>query len=238
MPRTRIGLPLLAALAMIPFAAAQQSAPAALSTRIPEITLEDVAFETAIDWLTEHTGLNIHVSWERLADYGIARDKPLSLKARNLPLSQVLWLLMNQAAGSDVKLAYRASGSLLVLSTEEDLGRELLTRVYDVRDLLSRAPNFSNAPRLNPAAALQQGGSGVSTGFDMGDQPDELNEPVLGDADPAGAELVRLISETVEPDSWSSVGGAGRIMFWRGRIVVYNTLLVHQRLAGPVQDEP
>ena len=230
----RACLPLLAAFTLTPLAAAQTNVATALHARLAEITVDEVAFDSVVDWLAEQSGLTIHVNWERLAEYGIARDKPVSLKARNLPLSQVLWLLMNQLAGSDVKLAYRGSGTLLILSTEEDLGREMLTRVYDVRDLLDRAPRFTNAARINPSEALQQGGNSGSASSiaDPGNEP----EPEGAGEEPGGEELVRLIRDTIDPDSWIDNGGRGRIVFWRGQIVVFNNIFVHQRLAGPIPD--
>jgi hypothetical protein len=235
MPRPLACLPLFALLLVASPARAQSvTVETALASRLPDVTLEEVPFDGVAEWLAEQTGLTINVRWDRLESYGIPRDKPVSLKARNLPLSQILWLLMSAVGGGDVRLAYRGSGSLLVLSTEDDLGREMLTRVYDVRDLLDRAPRFTNATEIDPATALSQGGNGGSAGMTRKagteDVPAEL-------ADPSGDELVQLIADTIEPDSWGNAGGRGRIVFWHGQIVVYNTIFVHQRLGGAVIED-
>lgn len=237
MLRLTLTLVLLPAVCLMPASANAQppTVADALRARLPEVALDEAPFDSVIEWLAAQTGLSIHVNWDRLADYDIPRDRPVSLKARNLPLAQVLWLLMNQVGGGDVRLAYRGSDTLLLLSTEEDLGREMLTRVYDVRDLLDRAPRFTNAVRLNLDSALQQGSNSGSAGLETPDTEDG-DEPPAAD-DPAGAELVRLITDTVEPDSWVTANGRGRIVFWRGQIVVFNTIFVHQRLGGPVRDE-
>jgi hypothetical protein len=50
-------------------------------------------------------------------------------------------------------------------------------------------------------------------------------------------ELVELIQQAVEPDSWQVNGGLGHIVPFQRSIVVRNTILVHQRLGGYVTEE-
>ncbi len=211
-------------------AAAQESAPRMLATRLPEIQFADAPLEIVIDWLADLTQSNIVVRWERLDELGIERDQPVSLRARNLTLSQVLWLLLSDIGGSDVRLAYRASRGLLLISTADDLDRELITRVYDIRDLLARPARFRNATRIEVGQSL--GGEG-------GSNPLQSNEDSAeNDADDGAAtiadQLRDAIMATVEPDSWIEHGGRGRIVVFGGQIIVYNSLLVHQRLAGGI----
>ncbi|MFH1748194.1 MAG: hypothetical protein ABIG44_14260 [Planctomycetota bacterium] len=213
-----------------------------LNQRIPEVTFDQVPFESVMDWVKELTGANVVVRWEMLEQMGIERDKPITIKVKNLRLSQVLWMVMNEAGGSDVKLAYRAAGTLLILSTEEDLSRELVLKVYDVGDLLTSAPRFTNAAQLDPGQALNQqgqggqggGGGGGSQLFQTGQNNDNNEDDTVGGADIDT--LIQLITDTVEPDSWTVNGGIGQIYPYRSSIVVYNTLLVHQRIGGYVED--
>lgn len=228
----------------------QDATMAALRQRIPEISFEEAPLEQVIDWVEEVTNLNVVVRWGTLESSGVERDTPISLRARNLQVSQVMWLIMNQAGGTDLKLAYRASGQMLVLSTHEDLGKEMITKVYDISDLLVRVPRFANAAQLDPAQALQGatqgaqmgggfggggGGSGGAGGqlFQGGTQGANTE-----DRDPQGdiQQLIDLITETIEPDSWVEGGGTGTIRSFQNLLVVRNTILVHQLLAGPVQE--
>lgn len=215
-----------------------------LNQRIPEVSIEEQPLESVMEWIQELTQANVVVRWEKLEDNSIERDKPISLKVRNLRLSQVLWMIMSQAGGSDVKLAYRAEGNLLILSTEEDLGKEMITKVYDVSDLLTRPPRFTNAPRIDPSQALQNsggqgggggGGGGGSNIFESDDEEDDEGQQG-GLADAETAALVQMIIDTIEPDSWQANNGLGSIIPWRGQIVVRNTLLVHQRLGGAIEE--
>jgi hypothetical protein len=215
-----------------------------LNQRIPETTFSEAPFEQVMDWLAELTQVNVIVRWQKLEDAGIPRDKPVTIKAKNLHLSQVLWMIMNEAGGSDVKLAYRATGNMIVLSTEEDLGQEMVVRVYDVSDLLVNVPTFTNAARLDPGQALNQLGQGGGTGgggggssqlFETGqgnNQNQQQNAQGLG-----MDQLIKLITDVIEPNSWTQNGGTGTIQPFGNHLIVRNNILVHQQLGGYVQED-
>ena len=213
-----------------------------LNQRIPELTFQDLPLEQVVQWLGEFTQLNISVRWQMLQDAGVDRDRPISIQARNLRLSQVLWLLMNEAGGSEVKLGYRASGTLLVLSTAEDLDKEMVTKIYDVSDLLIHLPRAQRQGAFNVTQGLGQssgtGGGGGGGGGGMFGQGGQ-NQQQQGQ-DQTGQQggqqemqqLVEIIRQTVEPDSWRESGGQGSILPYQQSIIVRNTILVHQRLGG------
>jgi general secretion pathway protein D len=222
-----------------------------LNRRVPEIMFEEQPLEQVMEFIADWTEMNVVVNWQVLEDVGLERDKPITVKVRDVLLSQVLWLIMREAGGTDLKLAYRASGNVLVLSTEEDLGQEMLVKVYDVSDLLIRPPRFVSTMNFDPGQALQQasqggagggmgsGGGGGGGGLFGGGQGGQggRNER---DEDTAGAgmdELVQLIIRVIEPDSWEENGGLGTIEPFGNVLVVRNTILVHQRLAGYVEEE-
>ena len=229
---------------------------ALLDQRVPELSFQEAPFEQVMDWVQDQTGANVVVRWQIMEDAGVERDKPISLRVKNLRLSQILWMIMNQAGGPDLKLAYRASGNLIVMSTELDLGREMVTKVYDISDLLVNVPRFTNAAQLDPAQALQgvaqQGGGGFGGGGGGGfggggggGGGQQLfqggqNQGGEDDIDPAAEiqRLVDLIRETIEPDTWAETGGGnGSIRAFRNLIVVRNTILVHQRIGGLLRED-
>jgi len=222
-----------------------------LNQRVPELTFEDLPLEQVMDWLAEFTRMNVTVRWQILADAGLDRDKPISIHARNLRLSQVLWLIMSEAAGTEIKLAYRASGNLLILSTSDDLDKEMVTKIYDVADLLIRFPRATRQGAFNVTQGLGQsggqgGGGGGGAGGGMFGQGQGQQQQQQGAQGGFGAnaggpdtqiqELVDLIRQTVEPDTWRENGGLGSIIAFQRSIVVRNTILVHQRLGGYVTE--
>lgn len=216
---------------------------AILNQRIPEVRFIDQPFEQVMEWIADYAQLNVVVRWQTLDDSGISRDAPVSIQARNLRLSQVLWLIMNEAGGADLKLAYRASGTLLILSTEEDLSKEMITKVYDVADLLIRLPN-TPMPDLSQNQGLQQGGQGGSGGGIFGQQGGQGGQGGQYGQDQQNATeanmeiLVEIIQQTVEPDSWRDTGGGlGSIQAFRNLLIVHNSILVHQKLGGYIREE-
>lgn len=213
-----------------------------LNQRLPDVQYTDVPFEQVMEAIKDFTKANVVVRWEKLEDAGVEKDKPITIAVKNLPLSMVLWMIMNEAGGSDVKLAYRASGNLLIVSTEEDLGKEMIVKVYDVTDLLVNVPRFTNAPQIDPSQALSNtGGSGGGGGGnifqDEGDDEDDDEGDRNALEAPGIRELINLIVATVEPDSWEQNGGTGSITPFRSQLVVRNNILVHQRLNGYIEEE-
>ena len=228
---------------------------AQLNKRIEEISFQDLPFDQVIDWLAQYTGMQINVRWQNLTDAGISRDKAVTLSVKKLRFSQVLWMVMNDVGGSDLKLAYRASGNLLILSTAEDLGKEMLVRVYDVSDLLVRVRNFTSAPQVDVTGQsggggggggaggggggsggnVFGGGGGGTGGQEQGNEDQNQNNQ-NGAPDPEIARLISIIEMTIEPDSWEANSGKGSIQAFRKQLIVRNTILVHQALGGAVTE--
>jgi hypothetical protein len=219
-----------------------------LEQKLPEVQFQETPFEQVVEWLRDFTKLNISVRWQKLTDAGIERDKPVTIQVHNLRLSQVLWMIMNELGGSEVKLAYRASGNLLIFSTAEDLDKEVVTKVYDIADLLLRIPRATRSSGFDVSQGLGQGGGqggqggggggggGGSGMFGKGGQQQQQSQyDQSGDQDQTD-KLIELIQDAVEPDSWQKYGGSGSIKAYQRVLVVRNTILVHQRLGGYVTE--
>ncbi len=215
-----------------------------LETPIPQVSFEEAPFDQVMEWVAETTGVNVVVRWPRLEGLGIERDKPISINVTNLKLSQVLWMIMNEAGSTDVKLAYRMSGNLLVMSSADDLGQEMLVKSYDVSDLLMRIQKFYSAPQMDISQqnSGSQGGSGgnIFGGQGGGQTDDEERNRGSQNNEQDNVEakqLIDLITKTIEPDSWDINSGHGTIMAFRGQLVVRNNILVHQALGGAVEEQ-
>ncbi len=215
-----------------------------LNQPYPEMRVESSPFESVLGQIQEFTGINISVRWEVLKAAGVEPDAPISIQARNLRLSQVLWMVMSAAGGQDVILAYRMSGKLLILSTEEDLGKEVVTKVYDVSDLMVRIEN-AERPQMNQSGQGlgATGGGGGSSLFQNQTQNTASrlnNDP--GARSPEMEALIKVIVNTIEPQTWGGEFGQGgqnapgHIEAYGNLLIVTNTILVHQRLGGYVSE--
>ncbi len=217
-----------------------------LEVPIPQVSFEEAPFDQVMEWVAETTGINVVVRWPRLEGLAIERDKPISINVKNLKLSQVLWMIMNEAGSTDVKLAYRMSGNLLVISSAEDLGQEMLVKSYDVSDLLMRIQRFTSAPQLDIAqqntGGGQGGGQNIFGGGQGGGSTQDDEEQNRGGQnneqdDAETRKLIDLITKTIEPDSWEINNGKGTIVAFRGQLVVRNNILVHQALGGAIEEQ-
>ncbi len=213
-----------------------------LNERIEEVAFEEAPLDQVMEWLGTLTPMQVFVRWPMLEDAGIERDKPITMNVQGLRLSQVLYLITKEAGGPDVVLAYRASGKLLTISTADDLGEERVTRVYDVADLLVRVPTVRNKMSIDLSQLAQQSGQGGGGGGQSifgqggGQRNDDDNRGQDNNNEDID-ELIGLIIQTVEPDSWDENGGRGTIHAYNKLLVVYNNILVHQKLGGYVEEE-
>lgn len=107
-----------------------------LRARVGPIAFDEAPLSDVFEALGRMTGIQFVVQWAHLEEFGIERDQPVTVHARNLRLSQVLWLILNHGDLADAKLAYRADNDAITITTELQLGRDLFVRVYDVSDLL------------------------------------------------------------------------------------------------------
>lgn len=220
-----------------------------LESRVPEVQFEAVPLGQVMEWVSDYVAERsdalVYVRWAVLAQYGITPDAPVTAKARNKKLSQILWVIMNEAKGaSDVTLAYEASIDLFLFSTHEDLSRRMITRVYDVADLVHEVPDFGlsggfnkplrefeRLPQTHVRRQLPPPGP-TSGGDALPAAPPPREITVTGD--PMVGQLMELILNTVEPESWEMNGFGGRGTIFphinppRKLLIIRNSLHVHQ----------
>jgi general secretion pathway protein D len=132
--------------------------------------------------------------------------------------------------GGMVKLGYTVDEGVITISTEEDLSKNVITRVYDIRDLIINVPDFDDAPDFNLSNATRGGsrsggggggGGGQSLLGNSGNNREEEQGPKRQDLVDA---ITKLITDTVAPDSWRDVGGSvGSMRELSGQLIVTQT---------------
>ncbi|MCZ6817228.1 MAG: hypothetical protein O7F76_11130 [Planctomycetota bacterium] len=207
-----------------------------LKTVVDNAEFDDLPFTDFVDWLGRQTKANVVVRWKRLEAEGVERDIPIFLKRKNIKMSKLLRLVLDQVTEDlpDVQLAFRADGNVLTISTRKDLNAKLVVRTYDVQDLLLYVPNFQG--RGVDLDGIGRGGArGVQRSGDG--NGGEIKDPYAG-LDARTRKLIMVITTTIEPDSWRINGGKGTIRFFQGKLVIRNNLDVHRKLAGALADDP
>ena len=217
--------------------AATDRAVKAMNMVVEDADFQEMAFEDFVEWLGRFTDANIVVRWKVLEKEGIERDQPITLKQKKIKVRKLLGLVFEQLTADlrSVELAAKADGNTLMISTKAELNTQLITRTYDVQDLLLSIPDFSGSQpgesrrtwRIGDYMKRGGGGPAVAKG---GTESGDKEDPAEG--------LIRVITTNIQPLSWKVNGGKGTIKSFKGRLVVHNNVEVHQQLAGYIGGTP
>ncbi len=200
---------------------------------LSEFNFDDEPLDRVINHLAEQAQVNMNVDWQDLALAGIERDAPVSIRLRDVSYRTALREVLTQVGGS-VTLAYNADDGIVRVATKEKLDQQKFTQVYDIRDLLIDIPKFAG-PRLDlgePVGAPYTGpGSSL---FEGANHPHPGDDEQLAVGNRAMAdEIMDIIRQTVEPNSWrESGGGDGALRELNGQLIVYNTSDSHRQVTN------
>ncbi|MHC4125622.1 MAG: hypothetical protein ACYSRR_04095, partial [Planctomycetota bacterium] len=197
-----------------------------LSVLNPEMTFGEAIeeFRNSVE-----PSLKIVVLWRDLYDNAdIEQTTPISMDPVSaVPLGTALELLLKSVSGGFAELGYVVDDGIVTIATVGSLPSEMVTRVYDVTDLLGRRADY---------ISQSSGGSTVSTGDQIGgdgfDEQDELGRDELQDeADERAENLTLLIQETIEPETWYEAGGEGTVTVYENKkLIVLQTRKVHSQI--------
>ncbi len=210
-----------------------------MDTTLPEVRFEETPFEQVVQFLDEMTKINLSVDWTDLVDNGIEREAPVTLQLSGVSFRTVLNEVLSQVGG-DVQLAFAVGDGLLRVATKEKLDRDKVVLIYDIRDLLVRVPRASRQSAFDVTQGMGQGGGAGGGGggmFQQGQQQqqqqDDYNRGGQGvQQNPLAEQIMEIIRQTVEPDSWRENGaGDASLRELNGQLIIYNTSDAHRQVA-------
>ncbi len=187
---------------------------AQLDRHLPELRFNANALSDVIDFLRDMTGTNIYVDWPALERASIAKDAQVTARLRDIKFSKALELIFKSVEGEDDehKLGYSLDQGVITISTRKELNKDVLTRKYDINDLLFVAPDYNDAPNLS----LQNASQGQTGGGGGGGQSNSLftnangNQNQQNQANQRSAtidEIKKYITDNVDTNSWKDNGG-------------------------------
>lgn len=180
--------------------------------------------------------INIVPDMAALEQEGISLDRPVTLKLEQISLKSALNLMLR-----NVHLTWVVKDEVLQITTESQARGKMSTVTYQVTDLILPVENHGSVSgtNMNPLITRGTGTNGNGNGNNApGGAPSPIQTPLSlsgGQAvgSPSGAEtsqadanwnkrngqtteesLIRLITSTIEPQSWSTVGGSGTIEYY------------------------
>jgi hypothetical protein len=192
-----------------------------LETRIDKIEVTDARFDWMLEYLADAAGMDIQAEWKFIRDIA-PPDKKVSLNLHDVTINRALHELFAQAAGNDAgRLALQLQPNRVTITLAEHLNKELVTRVYDVRDLIALAIKGTSAfqtPKTASIATTQQGAP----------QPDFYLPPIkwmnnVTTPQEAADGLVKTLMEDVDPTSWRDMGGISSLRMIAGKLIIVQT---------------
>jgi general secretion pathway protein D len=208
-----------------------QAVQAKLDQRLPSVQLPQVALSDAIDFLRDITGANILVNWKALEAAGIDKQSTqVSVLLRDVKFSKVLDIILQQAGAG--KLAYTIDEGVITVSTADELNKVVVTRVYDITDLLIN-PNFDPTIQNISGGTSQVGGSGGGGGgtTTIG-QNNNQSQNSTATRQQQLLDIKKKIENTVEFSSWkdNDPNGYGQIDDFNNQLIITQTAEVHDKI--------
>ncbi len=157
---------------------------AALNAKV-KISFLETRLHEVLAHLQNISGVNFLLDRKALSDVGLDADEPITRELTKMSLRSALELILK-----DVELTYILGDESILITAGEGCP-ELVTRLYDVKDLVT-VPASTVDPLLY-----------------------DTTQPVFD-----FASLTDLITITLAPDTWEDVGGAGAIAPFGDRLVV------------------
>jgi len=208
-----------------------QAVQALLDHRLPTVQLPQVPLADAIDFLRDITSANILVNWKALEADGIDKQSTqVTVTLHDVKFSKVLDIILQEAGGG--KLAYTIDEGVITISTADELNKAVVTRVYDITDLLIN-PNFD--PKIQNAtggAAQVTGGAGGGGGG--GQTLQSSSTATTATREQQLMDIRRKIENTVEFSTWkdNDPNGYGQIDDFNNQLIITQTSDVHNKIAN------
>jgi type II secretory pathway component GspD/PulD (secretin) len=205
-------------------------------TRPISVSFQQTPISTVIRDLQAMSGVNIVLDKQALNEGGVGLDQALSLSVEHISMKSALNLLLKQ-----VNLTYVIKNEVLNITTESSAKGGFTQVVYPVADLVVPVENhpipdimdfqkimahyLANSGVINGGNTPIQGPFALPSGQPIS-SPGSMNNPAgantgmnLGtDYARTGRtlddQLIKLITNTIAPESWESAGGPGKIQFF------------------------
>lgn len=206
------------------------------SKRIPA-DFRDNSFGDVVNFIRTVSNLDVDIDWQSLENAGITQDATVTLQLKNVTLRSVLDRVIEQVSASGSSPAgWEISDGVLRIASDEQLRKNVVTLVYDIRDLLLEVPDYGDAPEFDLQSVLQSSGSGGGGGSQSpfrdtgGNRQNNTNRRTL---DERTDELLQIVQENIDRDGWIDGGGTtGRVNKLNGNLIITNTPKNHQAIEG------
>ena len=160
---------------------------------VADLDLSNVTLEQAFDRVAELSRTNLVVRWPALSTVEVSRSSRVRVHLWDVTVPTAVNAILALVETEPGTLGWAEKDGVLMVSTLDDLGGSTETRFYDVRDLIAVIKKETDPPAEEEPRTWQE---------------------VMD-------EIIRLITELVDPDSWRDAGGSvGAIRELGGRLII------------------
>jgi hypothetical protein len=193
-----------------------------LDRKLPEVNFNGTALSDAIDFLRDVTGANLFVNWKALEAAGVRRDARVSARVRDVKFAKALSVVLDSVEAKE-PLGYSVEDGVITVTTQADLDKNTVVRVYDIRDLLIEIPDFNDPP--TPANDFTVNAPRPA---EKPPAPFEKEAAAERTRQAAVDRLTKLIMETLDPAAW---GKTAQLRELQGQLIVTAVPRLHEQLA-------
>jgi type II secretory pathway component GspD/PulD (secretin) len=191
-----------------------------LSTPI-SVDFKNSRLQDVLEYLRTYTGANILIDEQALKDAEASYDTPVTLKVRNLSLRTVLRKVLG-----DIGMTYVVKDEVIQATSAQRAKELMVVRRYYIGDLLA---NMTGGMGLTLPSPLLAGVISPLNPFNQAAQ-----EARAASFAQAAKQLIEMIENSVDTQSWQVNGGNGSITFNAPSmsLVIKQSAEVHAMLSG------
>lgn len=204
------------------------------------VNFQDQRLEDVIAFLRETTGAQMEVFWQDDTNpIGLDKEAKVNFKSNGLAALTLLERVLQKVDAAAGNVRGNASSQWQMSDSGEiqigpktRLNNFRRVEIYDISDLLTELPMYTNAPTFNLQSVLQSsgGGGGGSSPFQTNNQTQGRDSKPLTERTD---EVINLVTRLVEPDQWENAGGDGAtIQAYAKTLIVNGPDYIHRQLNG------
>lgn len=110
-----------------------------LQVRLPKVDFTNLEAKDVMEYFKTAMGANFRANWPALLAAGVDRTAPVTLSLTDVTVQQAMQEVLKNL-GTVTPLSFAVDDIGVMVSTKDDLTKTPITRIYDVRDLVSRMP--------------------------------------------------------------------------------------------------
>ena len=210
---------------------AQSAGPRAALLRPISLRVSDQPLGDVLAFINQSSGVTLAPLWldDEHAE-GLDPEARVTLTVHEAPALRVIERVLAQAGADPADNTWQiAPSGACQLGPGARLNRFRTIEVYRVDDLLTTAPDYTDAPDIDLQSVLQSGGNRSPFRNDAAERQATAEEERATRAEQLG----RLIQELVEPEQWVDAGGsAATVRIWDGMLVVHAPGYIHRQIEG------